>query len=253
MRFSLVLATALLAPVVIAGCGRDRSGADDRQEVVVFAASSLTAAFTEIGDAFAAANPATDITFNFGASSDLVAQVLAGAPVDVFASADQSNMTKLVDAGAEGSVPVQFATNALEIVVAPGNPLGIDSVSDLVDPELVVVTCAPGVPCGRYAAELFTAAGVEVVSKSLEANVKAVVSKVVLGEADAGVVYVSDVIAAGSDVSGVPIPPTINVIASYPITVTREAPHAASAQAFVDFVLSDQGQQILRSFGFGGT
>jgi molybdate transport system substrate-binding protein len=117
---------------------------------------------------------------------------------------------------------------------------------------LVVVTCALDAPCGRYAAEVFRAAGVEVLPKSLEANVKAVVSKVVLGEADAGVVYVSDVIAAGSDASGVPIPPTINVIATYPITVTKDAPHAADAQAFVDFVLSGQGQQILRSFGFGG-
>ncbi len=253
MRLSLVLATALLAPTVVPACGDGvGSSDDDHQDVIVFAASSLTAAFTEIGDAFTAANPAMDITFNFGASSDLVAQVVEGAPVDVFASADQTSMTRLIDAGTGGSTPVQFATNALEIVVEPGNPLGITNVSDLADRELIVVTCARDVPCGRYAVEMFASAGVEVTPKSLEANVKAVVSKVVLGEADAGVVYVTDVIAAASDATGVPIPSTVNVIATYPIVVTNEAPHAVGAQAFVDFVLSEQAQQILASYGFGG-
>lgn len=216
----------------------------------MFAAASLTDAFTELGDAFTAANPRIDVTFSFAASSELVTQIGEGAPADVFASADLSNMTKLTDAGGSASEPVVFTTNLAEIIVGPGNPKGITGVADLADDDLVVISCAPEVPCGRYAQQIFDNAGVTVAFRSLEENVRAVVSKVTLGEADAGIVYVTDVIAAGDAAEGVAIPADINVVAEYPIAITTEAPNPEAAQAFVDFVLSDDGQAILESYGF---
>lgn len=218
--------------------------------MTVFAAASLTAAFTEIGDAYTAEHPGAEVVFNFAASSELVTQIGEGAPADVFASADRSNMTELTDAGGNGSEPVVVATNLLEIIVAPGNPRGITGVADLANQDLIVVTCAPEVPCGKYAAEVFSEAGVTVTPKSLEENVKAVVSKVTLGEADAGIVYATDVVAAGADAAGVEIPADVNVVAEYPIVVTKQAVDPAGAQAFIDFVLGAQGQEILRSYGF---
>ena len=219
-------------------------------EVVVLAAASLTEAFTELGDAFTAANPEASVTFSFAASSELVAQIIEGAPADVFASADVSNMTKLADAGATASESTVFATNLSEIIVAPGNPLGITSVDDLANDDLILVTCAPEVPCGTYASQIFANAGVEVTPDSYEGNVKAVVTKVVLGEADAGIAYATDVMAAGDDAVGVEIPPELNVIAAYPIVVTTEAPNGVGGQAFIDFVLSDAGQAMLATQGF---
>ena len=219
-------------------------------DVTVFAAASLTAAFTEIGDAFMVENPDAKVTFNFAASSELVTQVNEGAPADVFASADQANMTKLTDAGNNGAPPVVFATNLLQIIVEPNNPKGITGVADLSNPDLAVVICAPEVPCGKYAAQIFDNAGVTVTPKSLEANVKAVVTKVTAGEADAGIVYETDVTAAGDAADGVDIPEDINVVAEYPIAVTKDAPNPFGGQAFVDFVASDAGQKILASYGF---
>src|SRR5262245_32060627 len=219
-------------------------------DITVFAAASLTAAFTEIGDAFMEANPDANVTFNFAASSELVTQIGEGAPADVFASADQNNMTKLTDAGNNGNEPVVFAHNELAIIVAPDNPKGITGVADLANSDLIVVTCAPEVPCGKYAQQVFDNAGVTVTPKSLEENVKAVVSKVTLGEADAGIVYVTDVMAAGDDAEGVEIPAEFNVVAEYPIATTKEAANPDGAQAFIDFVLSDAGQAILQSYGF---
>lgn len=220
-------------------------------DVTVFAAASLTDAFTEIGDAFMTANPDADVTFNFAASSELVTQINeGGAPADVFASADLPNMAKLTDAGNNGSDPVMFATNLLEIIVEAGNPQGITGVEDLADDDLIVVVCAPEVPCGKYAQQIFDNAGVTVTPDSLEENVRAVVTKVTSGEADAGIVYETDVTAAGDKADGVAIPADINVLAEYPIAVTKEAPNPAAAQAFIDFVLSEQGQKILDSYGF---
>jgi len=218
--------------------------------VTVFAAASLTAAFTEIGFAFTVENPNAKATFSFAASSELVTQIGEGAPADVFASADMGNMTRLTDAGNNSSEPQVFATNSLEIMVGPGNPKGITGVADLADEDLIVVICAPEVPCGKYAAQIFESAGVMVAPKSLEENVKAVASKVTLGEADAGIVYKTDVTAAGDKAAGVEIPADINVLAKYPIAVTREAANAEGAQAFIDFVNSAQGQKILASYGF---
>ncbi len=232
-------------------CGSDDDARDgDTGDITVFAAASLTAALTEIGDAFTAANPDSTVTFNFAASSELVAQIIEGAPADVYASADLNNMTKLTDAAANGSEPVVFARNVAAIIVAPGNPLGITGVADLANDDLVYIECAPEVPCGRYARQIVENAGVAVTPKSLEENVNAVVTKVTLGEADAGLVYATDVIAAGDDADGVVVPDDLNVVAEYPIAVTADAPNPEGARAFVEFVTSGQAQQILVSYGF---
>lgn len=257
MRFTtrLLVTSIVIASIALAACGED----DDRAPtgasavegtVTVFAAASLTAAFTEIGDAFMTEYPEAEVVFNFAASSELVTQIGEGAPADVFASADQNNMTKLTDADGNASEPEVFARNLLQIIVGPGNPTGITGVADLANEDLIVVTCAPEVPCGKYAAEIFANAGVTVTPKSLEENVKAVVSKVTLGEADAGIVYRTDVIAAGADAVGVEIPEDVNVVAEYPVVVTKDAPNADGAQAFIDVVLSEQGRTILDSYGF---
>jgi molybdate transport system substrate-binding protein len=250
---TITVAVAALT-LVSTACGSDVSGSSSDTvsgEVTVFAAASLTAAFTEIGDAFMIEHADATVRFNFAASSELVTQIGEGAPADVFASADLTNMSKLTDAGGAAAEPAVFATNLLQIVVGPGNPEGITGVADLADEDLIVVTCSPEVPCGRYAAEIFTNAGVTVTPKSLEENVKAVLTKVTLGEADAGIVYVTDVAAAGSDAAGVDIPEDVNVRAEYPVAITRDAPNPAAARAFIEFLLSDQGRQVLDSYGFG--
>jgi len=164
----------------------------------VFAAASLTAAFKDEGTAFQTKHPNATVTFNFAGSTSLVASINNGAPADVFASADQPNMDKIVNAGNATSSPANFATNKLQIVVPPSNPKGIKGLADLANPGTVVILCAPAVPCGNYANQALTKAGVKVTPKSQEQDVNAVVSKVSLGEADAGIVYVTDVKAAGA-------------------------------------------------------
>lgn len=242
------------APVDSAASATDAGGYSGSSavsgDVVVFAAASLTEAFTEVGDAFVEGNPDAEVTFNFAASSELVAQILEGAPADVYASADLSNMTKLTDGGANAGDPVVFAHNLSEIIVAAGNPLGIAGVEDLADSKLILVVCAPEVPCGTYAAKIFDNAGVEVTPDSFEENVKAVVAKVTLGEADAGIAYATDVNAAGDDAIGVEIPGDLNVVAEYPMVTTTEATNPDGAQAFIDFAVSDDGQAILAKYGF---
>jgi molybdate transport system substrate-binding protein len=169
----------------------------------------------------------------------------------VFASADLANMDRLSAGTGTLDDPQVFATNLLQIIVEPGNPLGIEGVADLVGPDVLFVTAAPEVPIGRYTLEVFENAGVEVTPRSLEQSVRGVVSKVVLGEADAGIVYTTDVLAAGGDVDGVEIPLDVNVVARYPIAVPASASNVVTARAFVDFVLSRSGQEILASYGFG--
>lgn len=241
---------ALLA-LTAGGCGSEQASPAGAGKVTVFAAASLTEAFTEMGKAFERLNQGTTVIFNFAASSELVTQIDQGAPADVFASADPTTMAKLTDSGKAARAPATFATNLAEIIVEAGNPKGIRRLADLAGPGLVVVTCAPEVPCGRYARQIIDRAGVTVTPKSLESNVKAVVSKVTVGEADAGIVYVTDVVAAGDAVTGVPIPAEVNVTATYPIVVTTHGAASAVAKAFVDFVLSAAGQAILTTYGFG--
>ena len=181
----------LLAGVLAACAGGSSSSSDTT--TTIFAAASLTEAFTEVGDAFVREHPDVDLAFSFASSSDLARQVVEGAPADVFASADPANMAKVTDAGAASVEPTVFATNQAEMIVAPGNPLDITGVDDLAAGDLVVVVCAPDVPCGTYAGEVFAKAGVDITPDSYENNVKAVAAKVVLGEADAGIVYATDV------------------------------------------------------------
>ena len=246
---------AMLAVLVAAIGARSRAPAQAAAgtgsgTVTVCAATSLTTAFQAVAHAFESNHPNVVVQLNFAGSSTLVQQIQQGAPADVFASADEANMQKLVEAGALAGAAQQFSRNQLQIVVPAGNPKHITGLVDLTKPGLTIALCGPTVPCGQYAAEAFRKAGVSVPPASQELDVKAVLSKVSLGEADAGIVYVTDVRAAGATVEGVEIPASANVIALYPIAVLKGAPHAAVAAAFVDFVLSADGQRMLASFGF---
>jgi molybdate transport system substrate-binding protein len=217
----------------------------------VFAAATLADAFEAIGDAFTAANPEAAVTFSFAGSSSLAQQILEGAPADVFASADEENMARLTDNGATATDPVVFATNEMVVAVPPGNPLGIAGLADLARPDVALVVCAEQVPCGRFAAEILDGAGVDATPRSYEENVRAVLTKVELGEADAGIVYASDVQASAGGVDGVPVPEEQNVVARLTIAATVESRNPDVAAAFVDFVTGEQGQAVLRRFGFG--
>ncbi len=218
--------------------------------VRVFAAASLTAAFGDLARAFEERHPRARVQPNFAASSTLVQQIEQGAPADVFASANEEQMRRLEEGGALAGTAARFARNLLAIAVEKGNPHGIHALADLARPGLVVVLAAPAVPAGQYALEAFTRAGVEPPAGSRELDVKAVLSRVALGEADAGVVYVTDVRAAGDTVTGVTIPDAQNVTAHYPIAAVREAPNPAGARAFVAFVLSPDAGAVLARYGF---
>jgi molybdate transport system substrate-binding protein len=220
-------------------------------EGTVFAAASLMESFKHIGSDFEKANPGTSITFNFGSSSALATQIIEGNGIgDVYASADETNMTKVSTAGLIDGSPVTFARNKLHIVVGPGNPRKIAGLADLAKPGLKLVLAAATVPVGRYGAEALSKAGVTAKPVSLEADVKAVLQKVVLGEADAGIVYTTDVKTAGDKALGVDIPDGQNVIASYPIAVVRNSKNPALAKAFETYVLSDAGRKVLVDNGF---
>lgn len=223
------------------------------QTITVFAASSLTDAFTEIGADFEAANPGTTVEFNFGASSDLVESITGGdalGTADVFASADENNMAKLTDAGDADDEPDVFARNQAEIAVPAGNPGDVTGLEDFENEDLFLGVCAPDVPCGAYAQEIFDNAGVTPSIDTEEAKVTDVVAKVAAGELDAGIVYVTDVLANDDEVDGVAIPADVNVDAAYPIATVAEGPSPDGADAFVGYVLSDEGQQVLADFGF---
>jgi molybdate transport system substrate-binding protein len=247
-RLAAVLAAAAL---LLAACGGDdtggTSGATAPSELKVFAAASLTDAFTELGRQYAAANGGDKVTFNFAGSQALATQIRQGAPADVFASADLANMDKVKDLVAS---PQNFASNRLAIVVEQGNPRGVKGLDDLADPGLKVVLAAEEVPAGKYARQALATAGVAVTPVSKEDNVKGVVTKVSLGEADAGIVYVTDITAGGGKVEGVDIPDDQNVTATYPVAGVKAAKDQQGAQAFVDLVLSAEGQQVLRKHGF---
>lgn len=216
----------------------------------VFAASSLTASFRALGTSFDAAHPGVTVTCNFAGTPTLIAQIEQGAPADVFASADTTNMTKLMTDGFTTGTPQVFAHNQLEIVVAPGNPKGITGLADLAKPGLIYISAGPTVPAGKYALQALATAGVKVTPKSLETDVASVVSKIELGEADAAIVYATDVQAAGSKVQGVPIPTGQNVIATYPIVAVKGTKNAAVATAFIAYLISANGQSTLATFGF---
>lgn len=255
-RSTIVLLAALL---VLAACGSSGSkgaasttisnGSAIEGTLTVLAAASLTDAFTDVAAAFEAAHPGVHVELSFDGSSALATQILGGAPADVFAAADRSNLDKVVDGGAAAGEAVVFATNALQIVVEQGNPLGVTGLGDLAS-GLRLALCAPEVPCGRYAAEAFERAGLAVPAASAEENVKGVLTKVALGEADAGIVYVTDV-RASADVTGVDLPAEHQVPASYPAVALAEAPNPAAAAAFLGYLTEPAAAAILGSYGFG--
>jgi molybdate transport system substrate-binding protein len=248
IRLAAVLAVAALALAACGGNDEPSGGSSgSSNEIKVFAAASLTAAFTELGQQYTSANGGTKVTFNFAGSQALATQIQQSAPADVFASADLANMDKVKDLV---GTPKSFASNLLAIVVEKGNPKGVEGLEDLGNSDLKVVLAAEDVPAGRYAKQVLDKAGVSVTPVSQEDNVKAVVTKVSLGEADAGIVYVTDVAAGGDKVEGVDIPETENVLATYPIATVKAGKAQDKAQAFVDLVRSDQGQRVLEQFGF---
>jgi len=248
-RFVLPVVAALVAfAFMTSACGTTaETGGGQQRQLGVFAAASLTEAFTQLGEDFTAAHPDVKVSFNFAGSNDLVTQLQQGAPADVLATADAKNMQ---EAGDLVDAQQAFAGNKLVIAVAPGNPEGINGLADLAREDLKVVLAAPEVPAGKYAEEALDKAGVTVRPVSLEVSVKGVVAKVSLGEADAGIVYVTDVDAASGKLDGVAIPDDQNVIATYPIAAVAASAHADDARAFVDLVLSADGQRVLAANGF---
>lgn len=242
----------LVSPAFLAACGSGGTfqGSNLSDYASVFAAASLTDSFKALGSAFQTAHPGITVQFNFAGTPTLVTQIEQGAAADVFASADTTNLDKLtVDGFTSGNSQV-FAHNKLEIVVGAGNPKHITGLADLAKPGVIYITEAATVPAGKYALQSLASAGVKVTPKSLETDVKSVVSKIELGEADAGIVYVTDVKAAGSTVAGVPIPDSVNVIATYPIVAIKGTTNLDVADTFIAYVLSADGQAMLQSFGF---
>lgn len=273
--FMLIVTLALL--VVLAACGSTGTAeqpastqavAEVRAEgagpLTVFAAASLTDAFTDIGGAFEAANPGVGVAFNFAGSNQLAAQIGAGAPADVFASANATQMDAAVETGRiDPTAPAVFLTNRLVVVVPPGNPAGIEALQDLAKPGTLVVLAAEEVPAGKYALEFLDKAAADAAFEpgfkdavlanvaSYEPNVRSVLTKVALSEADAGVVYASDAASPdGAALGRIEIPDALNVVASYPIAALNDSAQPGAA-AFVAFVLSPEGQAILAKYGFG--
>ena len=218
--------------------------------LTVFAAASLSAAFTDMANDFERTNRGVKVTLNFAGSSTLVTQIQNGAPADVFASADMVNMDKLANTKSLDRTPVLFTRNTLEIVVPKGNPLRVKGLADLARPEVFVGLGAPGVPAGDYARQILARAGVNVQPKSLETNVKSIVNKAALRELDAGIVYVTDVDIDDFRTDGVVIPAEQNIIATYPIATLAGNPHRSAATAFVNFTLSAPGQALLAKYKF---
>jgi molybdate transport system substrate-binding protein len=262
LRALRLLAVVSLPALVFAACGDDDDDdagstttdapaeqAAAEGDITVFAAASLTDAFTELGTTFESENPDASVEFNFGASSALREQILTGAPADVFASANTSNMDQVVDAGA-ASDPQDFATNLLEIAVPAGNDAAVTGLDNFANPDLLIGLCAEEVPCGEFGREALANAGVTTSIDTNEPDVRSLLTKVEAGDLDAGIVYVTDVMAAGETVEGVEIPAGDNVVAAYPIAALTDSGNPDTADAFVEFVLSDEGQEILTSYGF---
>jgi molybdate transport system substrate-binding protein len=217
--------------------------------ITVFAAASLQEAFTVLGKAFEAEHAGSKVVFNFGPSSGLATQIGQGAPADVFASASTETMDQVV-AGGDATGPMDFAANTMEIAVPPDNPADIKAVADLARNGVKVALCQAEVPCGATAAKVFQMAQVTVAPVTEEIDVKAVLSKVSLGEVDAGVVYVTDVRAAGKSVVGIEIPDDVNASTTYPISALTGSANQTTAKAFVDYVLSADGSAALTAAAF---
>jgi molybdate transport system substrate-binding protein len=264
-RFALT--AVALAAIAVAGCSSSSSSspastpasssssaassssATQTGTITVFAAASLMGTFTQLGKQFEAAHPGDTVKFSFGGSSTLATQITGGAPADVFASAAPANMDTVVSAG-DAASPKDFAKNTAEIAVPPSNPAKVTSVSDLAKSSVKVALCQPKVPCGVVASQVFKNASVTVKPVTLQPDVKSVLTQVELGNVDAGMVYVTDVKAAGSKVKGVAIPASQNASTLYPIASISDSKEKAVAQSFVSYVLSPAGQSVLTAAGF---
>ncbi|MGR0160272.1 molybdate ABC transporter substrate-binding protein [Paenarthrobacter nitroguajacolicus] len=255
---AVLVAGALAASLGACGSGSAPSskGSANRDssmsgEITVFAAASLKTTFTQLAKDFEVQHPGTKVTLSFAGSSDLVTQITQGAPADVFASADAKNMSKLADANLVDGAATNFATNVLEIAVPPGNPASISSFVDLAKPGVKVVTCASQVPCGSATEAVEKAAGTTLSPVSEESSVTDVLGKVTSGEADAGLVYVTDVKGAGDKVKGIPFPESDRAVNTYPIATVGSSKNKALAAAFIANVTSEAGKKVLRDAGFG--
>jgi len=244
-------ALVFLLAFVLSACG-DGSGDSVDGKVTVFAAASLTEAFTELGKVYEGEHEGSKVVFSFAASSELASQIDSGAPADVFASAAELNMQKVIDEKLVEGEPQIFAGNVLEIAIPKGNPGGVKSLTDLANQDLRVAVCAPEVPCGNAAKTLFEEAGVEGSVDTFEADVKSVLTKVELDEVDAGLVYHSDVVAAGDSIDSIPVPEADLATNTYPIALLKDGDNQAGGQEFIDLVLSKTGQAELRKRGFRG-
>ncbi|MDT0386725.1 molybdate ABC transporter substrate-binding protein [Streptomyces dubilierae] len=257
-RIAVAGAAALL---VLSACsssesgpsGSSASGSSPGQvsgEVTVFAAASLQDSFTALGKRFEEEHPGTKVTFSFGGSDSLAASITGGAPADVFAAASPKTMKIVTDAGDASGTPTTFVRNELEIATLPGNPDRISSLKDLTAKGLKVVLCAREVPCGAAARKALDAGGLKLTPVSYEQDVKAALTKVELKEADAAVVYRTDVRAAGDKVEGVEFPESADAVNDYPIALLKDAPNAEAAKAFVALVRSAEGERVLGRAGF---
>ena len=263
-RFALAAVT--LAAIAVAGCSSSSSSstasgsssssapaasssAAQTGTITVLAAASLKETFTQLGKQFETAHPGDTVKFSFGASSALAEQINSGAPADVFASAATKNMDQVVTTG-NASNPQNFAQNVMEVAVPPNNPAKVTSVNDLAKSSVKTALCQPQVPCGVVAAEVFKNAKITVKPVTQQPDVKSVLTQVELGNVDAGVVYVTDVQAAGSKVKGVTIPANVNATTTYPIAALTHSKEQSIAQAFVAYVLSPPGEQVLKAAGF---
>lgn len=247
-----LLALVLLLPVgLVAGCG----GEEDGTTLRVLAAASLAGPFEELAQEFERTHDGVEVQLSSGGSTDLVAQVREGAPADVLATADTATMDVAVADGLTDGEPVTIATNVLQLAVPPGNPAGVTGLADLdapsLDRDVALVVCAPEVPCGAATQRLASAAGVVLSPVSEERSVTDVLGKVVSGEADAGLVYVTDVRAAGDAVEGIVLPEAAEAVNRYPVAALADSAEPDLAQEFLDLVLGDLGRQVLRDAGFG--
>ncbi|MFC8732024.1 molybdate ABC transporter substrate-binding protein [Luteimicrobium sp. NPDC057192] len=260
---AVVAGCTVVGALALAGCSSGDGGASGQgsgtgggdRTLVVFAAASLTDTFTTIAHRFEQDHAGVTVKLSFAGSSDLVAQLQEGAPADVFASADEPNMTKLTDAGLAAGDPVPFATNVLTIVTPPDDPAGITSFQDLAKPDAKVVVCAPQVPCGNATKEVEAATGVTIKPVSEESQVTDVLAKVTSGEADAGLVYVTDAQGAlakdSSSLKQIEFPEASKAVNTYPIVAVKDSEHAELASEFVAAVTSAAGQKVLKDAGFG--
>jgi molybdate transport system substrate-binding protein len=248
LRMPVVLAAVVAATATACGGTAPAPGA---RELTVFAAASLTETFSAMERQFEAENPGVDVRINFAGSSDLAQQIVNGAPADVFAAANDSTMRTVTDSGLVQGSPAVFATNVLQIATAPGNPRGISSFDDLARPDLKTVVCAPQVPCGAATQKIEQSTGVTLHPVSEEQDVRSTLGRVESGDADAGLVYVTDIRAAGDTVQGVSFPEAAQSVNNYPIAALTSAPQPALAQAFINLVRSDSGTRTLQDAGFG--